>query len=114
MSVELDFSRLPEKEQKYLKKRKVEKRLNEDIAHGAKCGFLTMKTNRFIVPYQIGRDIDEVAAGQLRIEFCGWEKKVRYRKKVRRKKKVWYSKKVQCEKRAKYRWCLPNYDLPTE
>ena len=114
MSVKFDFSRLPEKEQKYLKKLMVEKRLNEDIDRGAKSGFLTMKTNRFVVPYHIGRDIDEAAAGQLRFDFYSWEKKVWYREKVRRKKKVWYSKKIQSGSKAIYRWCLPGYELPTK
>ena len=103
MYVTLDFSRLPKKERKYMKKRKVEEKLNEAIESGAKYGFLELKTMRLIVPYQIGRDIQESANGQLSFEFYGWKKW-----------KIKYGKKVHYGKKAVYKWCLPGYEMPAE
>ncbi|MBR3232995.1 hypothetical protein IKF74_01785 [Candidatus Saccharibacteria bacterium] len=111
MYVKLDFSKLSKKEQKYLKKRKVEKILNEDLEQGAKCGFLIMKTPRFIAPYHIGRDIEESAKGQMRFEFYGF-----VRTKVHKKLtslRIGYDGTENVNK-AIYRWCLPGYELPTK
>ena len=101
--VAFDFSGLPKKERKYLKKRKVEEKLNEAIEFGAKYGFLEMKATHLIVPYQIGRDIQESANGKLQFEFCGWKKW-----------RIKYGKKVHYGKKAIYKWCLPGYEMPTE
>jgi len=84
MYITLDLSRLPKKERKYLRKRKVEERLNEMIEYGAKCGYLRMKTCRYITPYQIGRDIEESLSGKMKFEFYRIEKR-----------------------KVVYKWCLP-------
>ena len=87
MYITLNASWLPKKEREYLKKRKVEKKLNKMIESGAKCGYLRIKAHRYITPYQIGRDIEESLAGKLKFEF--------YR---REKRKV------------VYKWNLPGYE----
>ena len=87
MYITLDTSRLPKKEHKYLKKRKVEKKLNEMIEFGAKCGYLRIKACRYITPYQIGRDIEESLSGKMKFGF--------YRLKKRK---------------VVYKWNLPGYE----
>ena len=87
MYITLDTGRLPKKERKYLEKRKIEKKLNEMIEFGAKCGYLRIKACRYITPYQIGRDIEESLNGKMK---CGF-----YRLKKRK---------------VVYKWNLPGYE----
>ena len=92
MYVVFDFSRLPKKERKFMEKREVEKRLNELVVEGKDSGFLVVKSShRFNVPYQIGRDIEDSAKGQIRFEFYSWEKR-----------------------KPLYRWCLSGHKMPTK